>query len=109
MKPTLPEPELVRHKRPMFDSAGNLCGETGWRVGTIGARGINQHLYTAKTVQRLIDEAYAAGLEDAEKACDEISIEAAKQWKERYRPFDQGREHGADECAEAIRALKDGS
>lgn len=62
--------------------------------------------YTAETVQRLIDEAYASGLEDAAKVCDDISIEAAKQWKERYRPFDQGREHGADECAEAIRALK---
>lgn len=45
-------------------------------------------------------------LEEAAKVCDEISIEAAKQWKVGYRPIYQGREHGADECAEAIRSLK---
>lgn len=86
MKPTLPEPEVLDRHLP---------------TNTPITRG-----YTWKTVQRLIDEAYEAGLEDAAKVCDEISIEAAKQWKERYRPFDQGREHGADECAEAIRSMK---
>lgn len=87
MKPKLPEPDITPEES-----------------FTVGLEDVPY--FSAETVQRLIDEAYAAGLEDAAKVCDEISIEAAKQWKVGYRPIYQGREHGADECAEAIRSLK---
>ena len=52
MKPTLPEPEIIDKHIP-----------TG-----VVIRG-----YTAKTVQRLIDEAYAAGLEEAANIADRVA------------------------------------
>lgn len=52
MKPTLPEPEIIDKHIP-----------TG-----VVIRG-----YTAKTVQRLIGEAYAAGLEDAANIADRVA------------------------------------
>ena len=71
MKPTLPEPEVIT-----FDLQSPL------------------HSYTASTVQRLIDEAYAAGLEEAALLCDaRLNFGDA----------------GAAMCARAIRALKEGA
>lgn len=79
-----------------------LAREAGFDVALFDINGPLVYEAEPKHVSMLI----ALVLEEAAKVCDEISIEAAKQWKERYRPFDQGREHGADECAEAIRSLK---
>lgn len=70
MKPTLPEPEVLDRHLP---------------TNTPITRG-----YTWKTVQRLIDEAYAAGLEDAAKVCDDI-------WQE---------DGTAMQCRDAIRSLE---
>jgi hypothetical protein len=48
----------------------------------------------------------AAALEDAERVCEEVSFNAANHWILHYNPLDQGREHGADECAIGIQKLK---
>lgn len=53
MKPTLPEPEVLDRHLP---------------TNTPITRG-----YTWKTVQRLIDEAYAAGMEDAANIADLVA------------------------------------
>lgn len=65
----------------------------------------NLPLYTHPSPTDLRAE-YLRGLEDAAKVCDEVSLQANAAWKLAYRPQDQGRETGADECADAIRALK---
>lgn len=95
MKPTLPEPDIYATSGP----AHNYGIEKG---------------YTAEVVQRLIDEAYAAGLEDAEKCCKEIqrrhdgrankAIIARNQEDQIYF---EGCMVGAEDCAEAIQALKE--
>lgn len=54
MKPTLPEPDIFESVGPSYD---NRIIEG----------------YTAETVQRLIDEAYAAGLEDAANIADRVA------------------------------------
>lgn len=54
----------------------------------------------------LVDaDAVARTREECAKVCDQVSRLAAKDWKARYDPHDQGREFGADECESAIRAL----
>lgn len=80
MKPTLPEPEVLDRHLP---------------TNTPITRG-----YTWKTVQRLIDEAYAAGLEDAAQACDDIrALHGSRSESEDWI-------RGTDDCAHEIRALK---
>lgn len=71
MKPTLPEPDITPEES-----------------FTVGLEDVPY--FSAETVQRLIDEAYAAGLEDAAKVCDDI-------WQE---------DGTAMQCRDAIRALK---
>lgn len=51
-------------------------------------------------------QAAAEEREECAKVCDEIAARAAKDWKARYDPHDQGREFGADESAAAIRERK---
>jgi hypothetical protein len=46
-------------------------------------------------------------LEEAATVSDQVGINALIRWKQRFDPFDQGAEAGADACSEAIRALKD--
>lgn len=82
MKPTLPEPEVLDRHLP---------------TNTPITRG-----YTWKTVQRLIDEAYAAGLEDAEKTCDE-------QYYKHVGPAYGEVRYGIAACSASIRSLKEGS
>lgn len=82
MKPTLPEPEVLDRHLP---------------TNTPITRG-----YTWKTVQRLIDEAYAAGLEDAAKTCDE-------QYYKHIGPACGEVRYGITACSASIRALRDGS
>lgn len=62
-------------------------------------------LYTHPSPTDLRAE-YERGLEDAATLCDGVSLQANAAWKLAYKPQDQGREMGADECADAIRALK---
>jgi hypothetical protein len=45
-------------------------------------------------------------LEEAAKVCETVSLQANASWKLAYQLQDQGRELGADDCAEAIRAMK---
>jgi hypothetical protein len=45
-------------------------------------------------------------LEEAATVSDQVGINALIRWKQRFDPFDQGAEAGADACSEAIRALK---
>ena len=46
-------------------------------------------------------------MEEAATVSDQVGINALIRWKQRFDPFDQGAEAGADACSEAIRALKD--
>lgn len=81
MKPTLPEPEF-------------------WSQEHFGLGDVATHIgYTAETVQRLIDEAYAAGLEDAEKVCDE-------QYYKHIGPAYGEVRYGITACSANIRSLK---
>lgn len=108
MKPTLPEPEVLDRHLP---------------TNTPITRG-----YTWKTVQRLIDEAYAAGLEDAAKAAETQLDEAEearsdKAFKDAYAvgSEDEAVSRGRHwmtvstcnavvrNCARAIRSLKEGA
>lgn len=86
MKPTLPEPEVLDRHLP---------------TNTPITRG-----YTWKTVQRLIDEAYAAGLEDAIPA-DVIGLVTFMQAA--FTPMTPQQEEILKQlnlAVEAIRALK---
>ena len=65
---------------------------------------------------RVIDAAIAAialirpaTLEEAAKVCDVIEDKLTEQWKAGYKVCDytQGASDGANDCAAAIRALKD--
>jgi hypothetical protein len=49
----------------------------------------------------------AATLKEAEMACDEVSLQANTAWKLAFQLQDQGREMGAEDCAAAIRQLKE--
>ena len=71
MKPPLPDPDVTPEESL-----------------TVGLEDVPY--FSAETVQRLIDEAYAAGLEDAAKVCDDI-------WQE---------DGTAMQCRDAIRSLK---
>ena len=42
--------------------------------------------------------------EECARVCDEAEDQAWAQWKAAYKPIDQGRSIGAEECAFAIRA-----
>jgi hypothetical protein len=44
-------------------------------------------------------------LDEAAAVCEDVSFNAMNEWSLHYKPLDQGRELGADECAAAIRAL----
>jgi hypothetical protein len=48
-----------------------------------------------------------AVLEEAAGVCEDVSFNAMNDWNLHYKPLDQGRELGADECADVIRALKE--
>lgn len=41
--------------------------------------------------------------EECARVCDEVEDQAWAQWKAAYKPIDQGRSIGAEECAFAIR------
>lgn len=71
MKPTLPDPDVTAEESL-----------------TVGLEDVPY--FSAETVQRLIDEAYSAGLEEAAKVCDDI-------WQE---------DGTAMQCRDAIRSLK---
>lgn len=96
MKPTLPEPEVLDRHLP---------------TNTPITRG-----YTWKTVQRLIDDAYAAGLEDAAMCCKEIqrrhdgkANKAIIARNQEEQIFFEGCMVGAEDCADEIRSLKEGA
>jgi hypothetical protein len=55
---------------------------------------------------RLLARHTSLVVEECAKVCDEVSLKAAADWKLRYELQDQGREMGAEDCAEAIRARK---
>lgn len=78
MKPTLPEPDITPEES-----------------FTVGLEDVPY--FSAETVQRLIDEAYAAGLEDAAQEC-------IRQAGLSVPSYDT-----AVVCHNAIRSLKDGS
>lgn len=54
--------------------------------------------------ERFAERVAAAEREACAKVCDDISKSAHTLWKERYDPHDQGREMGATECEDDIRA-----
>ena len=54
--------------------------------------------------QRKIDEAVAAERERCAKLCEEVEAQAWALWKATADPTEQGRNIGAQHCADAIRA-----
>ena len=57
-------------------------------------------------IQRFAQIIRNQALEDAAICCDKESLQAVAAWKLAYHPEDQGREIGADNCADAIRSMK---
>lgn len=98
MKPTLPEHVKMyictscRHPYPdqPVTSCDCMPKQNDFR---------EEIMLPAETVQRLIDEAYAAGLEDAEKTCDE-------QYYKHIGPAYGEVRYGIAACSASIRSLK---
>lgn len=72
----------------------------------IGKPGENMYSHVARAAIALIRPAV---LEEAAKVCDVIEDKLTEQWKAGYKVCDytQGASDGANDCAAAIRALKD--
>lgn len=89
--------------------------EAGFRTGTISMSDGESMPFVAPVsatsciveLERFAALVAAHEREECAKLCEDVSLQAVKAWKLAYKPEDQGREIGADECAAAIRSRKD--
>jgi hypothetical protein len=77
-----------------------LAREAGFEIDCVS-------LEWHRRIERFAHLVRAEVLEETAGVCEDVSFNAMNDWNLHYKPLDQGRELGADECAAAIRALKE--